>query len=124
MASESDQPQQQQQQQPAESDGVWGKSGQRFSNKNASEYYDPCQEFATRSLQCMKRNAFDREMCGDYFQVDQMSATAVPDFWSSWQFAPPLAAVSTIFDMLLIEFFYRAYRDCKKEWLTNKKLSK
>ncbi|OJJ41108.1 hypothetical protein ASPWEDRAFT_73514, partial [Aspergillus wentii DTO 134E9] len=62
-------PQQQQQQQPAESDGVWGKSGQRFSNKNASEYYDPCQEFATRSLQCMKRNAFDREMCGDYFQA-------------------------------------------------------
>lgn len=37
-------------------------------SKNASEYYDPCQDFADRSLKCMKRNAFDKEMCGDYFQ--------------------------------------------------------
>lgn len=38
------------------------------SSKNASEYYDPCQDFADRSLKCLKRNGFDREMCGDYFQ--------------------------------------------------------
>ena len=38
------------------------------SSKTASEYYDPCQDFADRSLKCMKRNGFDREMCGDYFQ--------------------------------------------------------
>ena len=37
-------------------------------SKSASEYYDPCQDFADRSLKCMKRNAFDREMCHDYFQ--------------------------------------------------------
>ncbi|KAJ5485040.1 Cytochrome c oxidase-assembly factor cox23 [Penicillium diatomitis] len=38
-------------------------------SKPASEYYDPCQDFADRSLKCMKRNNFDREMCGDYFQA-------------------------------------------------------
>ena len=37
-------------------------------SKSASEYFDPCQEFADRSLKCMRRNGFDREMCGDYFQ--------------------------------------------------------
>lgn len=40
----------------------------RHYRKSASEFYDPCQEFADRSLKCMKRNAFDREMCHDYFQ--------------------------------------------------------
>ncbi|KAL4781206.1 cysteine alpha-hairpin motif superfamily [Aspergillus varians] len=67
---------------PASSNG-WGQAERKFTNKSASEYYDPCQDFADRSLRCMKRNAFDREMCGDYFQ---------------------------------------AYRDCKKQWLTQKKL--
>lgn len=37
-------------------------------SKSASEYYDPCQDFADRSIRCMRRNAGDREMCGDYFQ--------------------------------------------------------
>ncbi|BCS29073.1 coiled-coil-helix-coiled-coil-helix domain-containing protein [Aspergillus puulaauensis] len=60
----------------------WGRTERKFSNKSASEYYDPCQDFADRSLKCMKRNGFDRAMCGDYFQ---------------------------------------AYRDCKKQWLTQKK---
>ncbi|CAI7589019.1 unnamed protein product [Penicillium manginii] len=36
--------------------------------KPASEFYDPCQDFADRSLKCLKRNNFEREMCGDYFQ--------------------------------------------------------
>ncbi|KAJ5215949.1 Cytochrome c oxidase-assembly factor cox23 [Penicillium cinerascens] len=61
---------------------AWEKAERKFSHKNASEYYDPCQDFADRSLKCMKRNGFDREMCGDYFQ---------------------------------------AYRDCKKNWLNQKK---
>ncbi|KAH8693615.1 putative cytochrome c oxidase-assembly factor cox23, mitochondrial precursor [Talaromyces proteolyticus] len=64
---------------------AWGKAEKKFENKHASEYYDPCQEFATRSIKCMRRNAGDRDMCGDYFQ---------------------------------------AYRDCKKEWLTQRKLAK
>ncbi|KAJ5176235.1 Cytochrome c oxidase-assembly factor cox23 [Penicillium canariense] len=49
-------------------DKAWEKAERKFSHKTASEYYDPCQDFADRSLRCMKRNGFDREMCGDYFQ--------------------------------------------------------
>ncbi|KAJ5673826.1 hypothetical protein N7462_009265 [Penicillium macrosclerotiorum] len=49
-------------------DKVWEKAEPKFSHKTASEYYDPCQDFADRSLKCMKRNGFDREMCQDYFQ--------------------------------------------------------
>ncbi|KAL1965648.1 hypothetical protein VTN77DRAFT_5325 [Rasamsonia byssochlamydoides] len=64
---------------------AWGKVEKRFENKNASEYFDPCQEFADRSIKCMRRNAGDRDLCSDYFQ---------------------------------------AYRDCKKEWLTQRKLAK
>ncbi|EED15273.1 cytochrome c oxidase-assembly factor cox23, mitochondrial precursor, putative [Talaromyces stipitatus ATCC 10500] len=63
----------------------WSKAEKKFENKSASEYYDPCQAFADRSIRCMRRNAGDREMCGDYFQ---------------------------------------AYRDCKKEWLNSRKLTR
>ncbi|KAI2699635.1 hypothetical protein CBS147332_8227 [Penicillium roqueforti] len=65
-------------------DKAWERAERKFAHKNASEYYDPCQDFADRSLKCMKRNAYEREMCHDYFQ---------------------------------------AYRDCKKNWLTQKKVS-
>lgn len=37
-------------------------------SKNPSEYFDPCQDFADRSIKCMRRNAGDRDMCHDYFQ--------------------------------------------------------
>ncbi|KAJ5232336.1 hypothetical protein N7468_005292 [Penicillium chermesinum] len=50
-------------------DKAWEKAQRKFSRKSASEYYDPCQDFADRSLKCMKRNDFDREMCLDYFQA-------------------------------------------------------
>ncbi|KAL2809938.1 cytochrome c oxidase-assembly factor cox23 [Aspergillus granulosus] len=79
MASQPDQPSS-----ASQPDNAWERSERKFTNKTASEYYDPCQDFADRSLKCMKRNAFDREMCHDYFQ---------------------------------------AYRDCKKQWLTQKKLA-
>lgn len=39
-----------------------------LSSKRNSEYFDPCQEAATRSLKCMHRNGGDRDMCSDYFQ--------------------------------------------------------
>ncbi|QKX62669.1 uncharacterized protein TRUGW13939_09830 [Talaromyces rugulosus] len=64
---------------------AWGKVEKKFEHKNASEYYDPCQAFAERSIKCLRRNAGDRDMCSDYFQ---------------------------------------AYRDCKKEWLTQRKFAK
>ncbi|KAF8425218.1 cytochrome c oxidase-assembly factor cox-23 [Tirmania nivea] len=41
----------------------------KFRGKGASEYYDPCQDAATRSIQCLNRNFGDREMCSDYFQA-------------------------------------------------------
>ncbi|KAJ5915148.1 Cytochrome c oxidase-assembly factor cox23 [Penicillium verhagenii] len=63
-------------------DKAWENAERQFSHKTASQFYDPCQDFADRSLKCLKRNGYDREMCGDYFQ---------------------------------------AYRDCKKNWLNQKK---
>ncbi|KAJ5610430.1 hypothetical protein N7510_007149, partial [Penicillium lagena] len=50
-------------------DKAWKKAEKKFAHKTASEYFDPCQDFADRSLKCMKRNGFDREMCHDYFQA-------------------------------------------------------
>ncbi|CAI7616987.1 unnamed protein product [Penicillium viridicatum] len=61
-------------------DKAWKKAEKKFTHKHASEYYDPCQDFADRSLKCMKRNAFEREMCHDYFQ-------AYRDCKKNWNFA-------------------------------------
>ncbi|EEP79940.1 predicted protein [Uncinocarpus reesii 1704] len=52
-----------------ESHEYWGKAERTFKNKSASEFFDPCQEFADRSIKCMRRNGGDRDMCGDYFQA-------------------------------------------------------
>ena len=38
-----------------------------FSKRN-SEYFDPCQEAASRSIKCIHRNAGDKSLCTDYFQ--------------------------------------------------------
>ncbi|KAK4129883.1 hypothetical protein BT67DRAFT_354977, partial [Trichocladium antarcticum] len=34
-----------------------------------SEFLDPCQEAAARSIRCLHRNGGDRSLCSDYFQV-------------------------------------------------------
>jgi cytochrome c oxidase assembly protein subunit 23 len=68
MSSQSSQADQQQQSSQPGQPNAWEKAERKFANKHASEYYDPCQDFADRSLKCMKRNAFDKDMCGDYFQ--------------------------------------------------------
>ena len=87
------------------------------SSKNASEYYDPCQDFADRSLKCMKRNGFDREMCHDYFQYVKISnpgglvaalKSEMPETIISGSF------ISSLTDSLT----HRAYRDCKKNWVS------
>lgn len=57
----------------------------KFEGKQFSQYFDPCQEAAARSLRCLHRNGGDREMCSDFFQ---------------------------------------AYRDCKKQWTTERKEEK
>ncbi|KAF3029329.1 hypothetical protein E8E15_008323 [Penicillium rubens] len=95
-------------------DKAWEKAEKKFTHKHASEYYDPCQDFADRSLKCMKRNAFDREMCHDYFQyVENPYVIYLKD-----RLALRLAYLA--FDPLLTSL---AYRDCKKNWLTQKKVS-
>ncbi|KAK8224769.1 hypothetical protein HDK90DRAFT_498001 [Phyllosticta capitalensis] len=45
------------------------KTAAKFNNKSLSEYYDPCQEAATRSIRCLHRNGGDRDLCSDYFQA-------------------------------------------------------
>ena len=37
-------------------------------SKRTSEYFDPCQALASRSIKCIHRNAEDRDLCLDYFQ--------------------------------------------------------
>ena len=37
-------------------------------SKRTSEYFDPCQEAADKSLKCLRRNGGDRSMCRDYFE--------------------------------------------------------
>ncbi|ELQ34412.1 hypothetical protein OOU_Y34scaffold00767g16 [Pyricularia oryzae Y34] len=52
------------------SDGPWSdKNKRKFRNKDLSEFYDPCQEAAARSIQCLNRNGGDRTMCQDYFAL-------------------------------------------------------
>lgn len=40
------------------------------SSKAYSEYFDPCQEAAQKSIRCLHRNGGDREMCTDFFQYE------------------------------------------------------
>ncbi|PGH15869.1 hypothetical protein AJ80_05400 [Polytolypa hystricis UAMH7299] len=49
-------------------DATWKKVETQFKSKPASEFLDPCQDFANRSIKCMRRNANDRDLCQDYFQ--------------------------------------------------------
>ncbi|KAI0021687.1 cytochrome c oxidase-assembly factor cox-23, mitochondrial [Xylariomycetidae sp. FL0641] len=52
------------------SSGPWDKESKRkFINKSRSEYFDPCQEAAARSIACLNRNGGDRKMCTDYFET-------------------------------------------------------
>ncbi|KAF9870647.1 cytochrome c oxidase-assembly factor cox23 [Colletotrichum karsti] len=50
-------------------DQSFKESSRKFDAKDKSEYYDPCQEFAQKSIKCLHRNGGDRSMCGDYFQA-------------------------------------------------------
>ncbi|KAF2725602.1 hypothetical protein K431DRAFT_280961 [Polychaeton citri CBS 116435] len=48
---------------------VWEKGASQYKNKRYSEYFDPCQEAADRSLRCLRRNGGDRSMCTDFFEA-------------------------------------------------------
>ncbi|KAJ9133254.1 hypothetical protein NKR23_g10882 [Pleurostoma richardsiae] len=50
--------------------GPWSsETKEKFESKSLSEYLDPCQEVASRSIKCLHRNGGDRTMCQDYFQA-------------------------------------------------------
>lgn len=56
----------------SESDDIkaaWDKSEKEFNSKSSSKYYDPCQDFANKSIRCLHRNGGDKDMCQDYFQA-------------------------------------------------------
>ncbi|OSS54731.1 hypothetical protein B5807_01618 [Epicoccum nigrum] len=46
-----------------------GPTATKFENKAYSEYFDPCQEAADKSIRCLKRNGGERAMCSDFFQA-------------------------------------------------------
>lgn len=41
----------------------------RFAAKDASQYFDPCQESARMSFSCLDRNNYDGDMCKEYFDA-------------------------------------------------------
>ncbi|KAF2684713.1 cytochrome c oxidase-like protein-assembly factor COX23 [Lentithecium fluviatile CBS 122367] len=52
------------------SDAAWSNgTATRFENKAYSEYFDPCQEAAQKSIRCLHRNGGERAMCSDFFQA-------------------------------------------------------
>ncbi|KAF4777413.1 cytochrome c oxidase-assembly factor cox-23 [Colletotrichum scovillei] len=54
---------------PEKVDETYTESKAKFEGKAKSEYFDPCQELAQKSIKCLHRNGGDRAMCGDYFQA-------------------------------------------------------
>ncbi|KAK7450063.1 cytochrome c oxidase-assembly factor cox-23 [Colletotrichum acutatum] len=54
---------------PEKVDETYTESKAKFEGKAKSEYFDPCQELAQKSIKCLHRNGGDRTMCGDYFQA-------------------------------------------------------
>ncbi|KAJ0162791.1 Cytochrome c oxidase-assembly factor cox-23, mitochondrial [Colletotrichum tanaceti] len=54
---------------PEKVDESYAESKAKFENKAKSEYFDPCQELAQKSIKCLHRNGGDKTMCGDYFQA-------------------------------------------------------
>ncbi|OAL49224.1 cytochrome c oxidase-like protein-assembly factor COX23 [Pyrenochaeta sp. DS3sAY3a] len=46
-----------------------GPKATKFDTKAYSEYFDPCQEAADKSIRCLKRNGGERELCSDFFQA-------------------------------------------------------
>jgi cytochrome c oxidase assembly protein subunit 23 len=43
-----------------------------LDSKQYSQYFDPCQEAAQKSIRCLHRNGGDREMCSDFFQYEAL----------------------------------------------------
>ncbi|KAJ8607625.1 hypothetical protein MRB53_040144 [Persea americana] len=52
-----------------EAETTWSRSRSQFKGKQNSEYFDPCQEAADKSLRCLRRNGGDRTLCQDCFDA-------------------------------------------------------
>lgn len=72
-------------------------------SKSKSEWLDPCQEAAARSIKCLNRNGGDRAMCQDYFTY------VASDTSSSGEKNGNLYGFA--------DNYRRAYRECKKNWV-------
>ncbi|KKK20686.1 cytochrome c oxidase-assembly factor cox23 [Aspergillus rambellii] len=138
MASQPDQPSSSTSSSELVPSNAWERVEKKFNHKSASEYYDPCQDYADRSLKCMKRNGFDREMCHDYFQYVPIDCSTLswttslqrPELQLAWPNASPglLLPWRRVLKFLasgltLLTKNPRAYRDCKKQWVSNFLLS-
>ncbi|KAJ0296028.1 hypothetical protein COL5a_011529 [Colletotrichum fioriniae] len=69
---------------PEKVDETYTESKAKFEGKAKSEYFDPCQELAQKSIKCLHRNGGDRAMCGDYFQYAGVSSfsSAIRGSWA------------------------------------------
>ncbi|KAH8904874.1 hypothetical protein BR93DRAFT_754816 [Coniochaeta sp. PMI_546] len=57
--------------------GPWSaETKAKFESKHRSEWLDPCQEAAERSIRCLNRNGGDRKLCTDYFQSKSAGLSA------------------------------------------------
>ena len=41
----------------------------RFMTKEATQYYDPCQESSKMSFKCLELNNYDKSKCKEYFDA-------------------------------------------------------
>ncbi|KAI4735724.1 hypothetical protein E4T50_13755 [Aureobasidium sp. EXF-12298] len=74
---------------------AWEKGGAKYSRyvavallhrhhrKAYSEYFDPCQEAADRSLRCLRRNGGDKALCQDYFEYARLHSKLSSDAWTN-----------------------------------------
>ncbi len=83
------------------------------SSKSKSEYFDPCQEAATKSIRCLNRNGGDRAMCTDYFEW-------VPSAYSPCARARATRALPSFSHLSAYEITSRVERgtgEIKSQWM-------
>ncbi|EAQ83122.1 hypothetical protein CHGG_10940 [Chaetomium globosum CBS 148.51] len=73
----------------------------KFEGKDRSEFLDPCQEAAARSIRCLNRNGGDRTLCSDYFQ-------AYRDCKKSWISPQCTDASRKVYSLLAVRHLERA----------------
>jgi hypothetical protein len=67
-------------------------------SKAYSEYFDPCQEAADRSLRCLRRNGGDKALCQDYFEYARLHSKLSSDAWTNNETEHTVSARSNGYD--------------------------